>query len=127
MLEFANQVCIGRIITVLGCGGERDQDKRHQMGTIASTLSYRAIFTEDNSRGEDPAEIIKQMSVNVLDNVSVLIDRQKAIAFALSISMKSDIIIIAGKGNEQFLIVKEDKIPYNDKAFILKLTEEEPL
>ena len=127
LLEFANQVCIGRIITVLGCGGERDQDKRHQMGTIASTLSYRAIFTEDNSRGEDPVEIIKQMSVNVLDNVCVLIDRQKAIAFALSISMKSDIIIIAGKGNEQFLIVKEDKIPYNDKAFILKLTEEEPL
>ena len=59
--------------------------------------------------------------------MSVLIDRQKAIAFALLISMKSDIIIIAGKGNEQFLIVKEDKIPYNDKAFILKLTEEEPL
>lgn len=127
LLTFAKSVCIGRIITVIGCGGERDQDKRHQMGTIASTLSDMAIFTEDNSRNEVVDDILKQMSENVLDNVTLIPDRKAAITFALSISMKSDIIIIAGKGNEQFLIVKDAKIPYNDKAFIYQLSEEEPL
>lgn len=127
LLTFAKSVCIGRIITVIGCGGERDQDKRHQMGTIASTLSDIAIFTEDNSRHEAVEDILKQMSENVLDNVTLISDRKAAITFALSISMKSDIIIIAGKGNEQFLIVKDAKIPYNDKAFIYQLSEEEPL
>lgn len=127
LLEFAKRVSVGKIITIIGCGGDRDQDKRHQMGTIASTMSDTAIFTEDNSRNEKVDDILKQMSENVLDNVILIPDRKAAIVFALSISMKSDIIIIAGKGNEQFLIVKDAKIPYNDKAFIYQLSEEEPL
>ena len=127
LLEFAKQVSLGRVITVLGCGGERDQEKRHQMGTIASTLSDLAIFTQDNPRGEELMMIIKQMSENILDNVKVIENRQEAIRYALSISVKSDTILVAGKGNEHFLIVKEDKIPYNDKAFIYQLSEEEPL
>ena len=97
------------------------------MGTIASTLSDLAIFTQDNPRGEELMMIIKQMSENILDNVKVIENRQEAIRYALSISVKSDTILVAGKGNEHFLIVKEDKIPYNDKAFIYQLSEEEPL
>ncbi len=125
LLEFARQVAHGRIITIIGCGGERDHEKRHQMGTIASTLSDIAIFTADNPRHEKVETILQAMRQNVLNNVFCIPDRKKAIVFALSISLKSDIIIVAGKGNEQFLIVNDEKIPYNDKAFIKEYNRED--
>lgn len=118
LLVFANSVKRGKVITVIGCGGERDREKRHQMGTIASSKSDIAIFTEDNSRHESTSQIIEAMKENVLNNVIVKEKRMEAITLAMEIANEFDIIIVAGKGNEQFLIVNEDKIPYNDKAFI---------
>lgn len=118
LLVFASSVKRGKVITVIGCGGERDREKRHQMGTIASSKSDIAIFTEDNSRHEKTGDIIEEMMLNVLNNVIVKEKREDAIALAVDMANESDIIIVAGKGNEQFLIVNDDKIPYNDKAFI---------
>lgn len=125
VLLFAKRVAQGRVISILGCGGNRDQDKRAKMGTIASLYSDIAIFTEDNSRNEKTLDILKAMSVNVQKNVLWIENRQLAIQKALSLAKENDIILIMGKGNEQFLIANYGKIPYNDKAFILSLFEEE--
>ena len=119
VLLFAKRVAQGRVISILGCGGNRDQDKRAKMGTIASLYSDIAIFTEDNSRNEKTLDILKAMSVNVQKNVLWIENRQLAIQKALSLAKENDIILIMGKGNQQFLIANYGKIPYNDKAFIL--------
>lgn len=115
----------GNVICVIGCGGERDQGKRHKMGTIASLYSQLTIFTEDNSRNEKIDDIILAMSENILNNVIIEKKRQSAIRLAFKMASKEDVIVVAGKGNEQFLIVNGTKIPYNDKAFIIQLLKGE--
>ncbi len=110
------------LITVLGCGGDRDEEKRPLMGKIAASLSDRVVFTSDNPRFEDPKLIIEQMEAGVdkkdLYKVSSIIDRRKAIKFACEINPGNDVILVAGKGHEKYQINGENKIDFDDKKIL---------
>lgn len=123
LLLFAKSIVKKDLITVLGCGGERDQKKRPIMALLASQYSRVAIFTEDNSRNEPIENILKDMCYESYSNVIVEINRKKAIQLALAFASDDDMIIIAGKGNEHFIIAGNEKIPYNDKAYLMQLNK----
>lgn len=115
-----------KIISVLGCGGNRDTLKRPVIGSIACKYSELVIFTEDNSRDEDPHLIISDILKGVeTENYKVVVNRKEAIIEAYQNSTKGDIILVLGKGVENYLIrEKGRKIPYNDQETILALEEE---
>ena len=110
------------LITVLGCGGDRDAEKRPLMGKIAASLSDRVVFTSDNPRFEDPKLIIQQMEAGVekkdLYKVSSIVDRKKAIKFACEINSGNDVILVAGKGHEKYQINGKNKIDFDDKKIL---------
>jgi UDP-N-acetylmuramoyl-L-alanyl-D-glutamate--2,6-diaminopimelate ligase len=107
-----------QVITLVGCGGDRDSAKRPVMAAIACEYSNKVILTSDNPRNEDPEEILSQMEkgVNPADAKKTLriSDRKEAIKTACSISAKGDIILIAGKGHEKYQEVKGVKHPFDD-------------
>ncbi len=109
----------GRIITVFGCGGDRDKGKRPKMGRVAASLSDLCIVTSDNPRGEDPQEIIRQIVQGLRSkNVIVEPDRRRAIERALSLARKGDLVLVAGKGHETYQIIADRKLPFDDKAVV---------
>ena len=106
------------LITVVGCGGNRDQEKRPMMGFIAAQLSSKVLFTSDNPRDEDPDRIIKQMSegvdpVDYKKTMSVS-HRKEAIKVAYQLSQPGDVVLIAGKGHENYQEVKGQRLPFDD-------------
>lgn len=109
-----------KIITVFGCGGDRDKKKRPLMGEIASRLSQKVIVTNDNPRSEEPQaiadDIIKGIKNNV--NVEIILDRKQAIHHALNIAETNDIVLVAGKGHEDYQILKTGKIFFSDQKII---------
>lgn len=108
----------GRVISVFGCGGDRDPMKRRIMGKSGAELSDIAIFTSDNPRSENPEKIIEQMktdlTVNHLKKVISITDRREAIKEAIKITKKGDIIMVLGKGHETYQEIKGVKYPFND-------------
>ena len=109
-----------KIITVFGCGGNRDKDKRPQMGRIATEFSDKVIITNDNPRWEDPQEIIKDILKGIKNsrNVIIELDRREAIKKAVEISAKGEAILIAGKGHEKYQIIKDAKIKFDDFEYL---------
>ncbi|MDZ4663159.1 MAG: UDP-N-acetylmuramoyl-L-alanyl-D-glutamate--2,6-diaminopimelate ligase [Pseudomonadota bacterium] len=108
-----------KIITVFGCGGDRDKGKRSIMGKIASDLSDLVVVTSDNPRTEDPEAIINEILVGIPKTeinkkVFVSPDRKAAIAKALSLAVKGDIVLVAGKGHEEYQIIGKDKKKFSD-------------
>jgi len=106
-----------RIITVFGCGGDRDRTKRGPMGEISCSLSDLAIVTSDNPRTEDPAQIFSDIEKGIagkFTNYEVIPDRRAAISKAISGAGKGDIILIAGKGHETYQILKDKTIHFSD-------------
>ncbi|CAN5165052.1 UDP-N-acetylmuramoyl-L-alanyl-D-glutamate--2,6-diaminopimelate ligase [soil metagenome] len=115
----------GQVITVVGCGGERDKTKRPVMAQIACDYSDKAIFTSDNPRSEDPAEILKDMeaglnSAGKRKSISIA-DRREAIKTAVSIANKEDIILLAGKGHEKYQVVNGRHLDFDDKAVLKEM------
>jgi UDP-N-acetylmuramoyl-L-alanyl-D-glutamate--2,6-diaminopimelate ligase len=114
-----------QIITVVGCGGNRDKTKRPVMAKIATQLSDRVILTSDNPRDEDPMAILKEMEagVNPVDFRKTLIieDRREAIKTAGVMANKGDIILIAGKGHETYQEIKGVKYPFDDKEVVQEM------
>ena len=113
-----------RIITVFGCGGERDREKRSIMGDVASQLSDILIVTSDNPRGEEPMKIIDDILMGVEKNkksVYIHENRRKAIEYALKIAGKNDIILLAGKGHETYQIIGDDKIPMDEREIVREI------
>ncbi|MFC1708540.1 UDP-N-acetylmuramoyl-L-alanyl-D-glutamate--2,6-diaminopimelate ligase [Candidatus Omnitrophota bacterium] len=109
----------GRLIVVFGCGGNRDKDKRHRMGRVASALADFVIITSDNPRFEDPKKIITQIKKGIKNkDYIVLIDRRRAIEKAIEMARSGDIILIAGKGHEDYQIIRDKRIPFNDRKVI---------
>ena len=108
-----------QLITVVGCGGNRDATKRPEMAAIAVKLSDRVILTSDNPRNEDPEEIIRQMKAGVeaadAHKVLSITDRREAIRTAVALANKGDIILLAGKGHEDYQIIKGEKRHFDDK------------
>lgn len=106
----------GRIISVFGCGGERDRIKRPKMGRAASELSDFAIITNDNPRSEDPDLIIKEIVSGIRrKNYSIEPDRKKAIESAIFLARKNDIVLIAGKGHENYQQFKNKRVHFDDR------------
>lgn len=109
----------GRIITVFGCGGNRDRGKRPLMGEIASRLSYFVILTSDNPRFEDPKAIIRDIEGGIRkDNYIVIHDRKAAIAMAVELASPGDIIVVAGKGHEDYQEIKGERHHFSDREVL---------
>jgi UDP-N-acetylmuramoyl-L-alanyl-D-glutamate--2,6-diaminopimelate ligase len=110
----------GRIITIFGCGGNRDRKKRPQMGRIAAELSDITIVTSDNPRNEDPNTIIDEVMTGVKPGANVLreSDREAAINKALKMAQSNDVILIAGKGHEDYQVIGNKKIHFDDKEIV---------
>jgi UDP-N-acetylmuramoyl-L-alanyl-D-glutamate--2,6-diaminopimelate ligase len=107
----------GRVITVFGCGGDRDRTKRAPMGEIAATLSDLAIVTSDNPRSEDPAAIIRDIEVGLKRSKREyvkLADRREAIFRAIREARAADVVVIAGKGHETYQILGDRTIHFDD-------------
>ncbi|MDD5210159.1 MAG: UDP-N-acetylmuramoyl-L-alanyl-D-glutamate--2,6-diaminopimelate ligase [Elusimicrobiales bacterium] len=107
----------GRIITVFGCGGDRDRTKRGPMGAVSCSLSDLAIVTSDNPRTEDPAQIFSDIEKGIAGkfaNYEIIPDRKTAIAKAVAAAEKGDIILIAGKGHETYQVLKDRTIHFSD-------------
>ena len=111
----------GRIITIVGCGGNRDKGKRSMMGEIATNLSNYVIFTSDNPRYEDPNKILSDIT-NLLYNKNYEIEsnRENAIKKGIQLLDNNDILLVLGKGHEKYQIIKGKKYPFDDKEVILK-------
>lgn len=112
----------GRVITVVGCGGDRDKAKRPKMATIAARLSDIAILTSDNPRTEEPMSIIKDMVEGLaseLERKSMQqVDRKQAIRLASQLANEGDIILVAGKGHENYQEIQGVKHPFDDKEIL---------
>lgn len=119
ILKSVNEIKTKRVITVFGCGGDRDREKRPVMGRIAETLSDLTVVTSDNPRTENPEEIIKEIAAGLQkDNHIIEIDRAKAIEIAVQNAQKDDIIVVAGKGHENYQIIGREKIHFDDREAV---------
>lgn len=108
-----------KIIVVFGCGGERDKTKRPKMGYIVSELADFAIITNDNPRSEDPQDIIEDIKRGIKkENFCVILDRKEAIKKSLSLAKSGDIVLIAGKGHENYQILKDRIIDFDDRKVV---------
>ena len=114
VLKTARELTDGRIISVFGCGGDRDNTKRKIMGEISENLADYTIVTSDNPRSENPNLIIKEITENMKKNYETITDRRKAIARALNIAKAGDVILILGKGAENYQEINGVKYPYSD-------------
>lgn len=118
VLKTLQEIKQGRLITVFGCGGNRDQSKRPKMGAVAEQLSDLAIVTSDNPRNEEPEEIIR----NILSGLKkpgqalVIVDREEAIHRAVQMARPEDIVLIAGKGHETYQIFSHQTIDFDDRT-----------
>lgn len=114
-----------RLITIFGCGGDRDREKRPEMGKVATRKSTLAIITSDNPRTEDPAQIIKEIEAGVeSQNFSKYItipDRKEAIKMAIKFAEPKDIVLVAGKGHETYQEINGVRHHFDDKETILEL------
>ena len=116
-----------QIITVVGCGGDRDKTKRPIMGEVACKYSDKVVFTSDNPRSEDAEQIIKDMEAGL--NTAAkrkyisIVDRKEAIKTAVSLAKPADILLIAGKGHEKYQEIKGVKYPFDDKAVLKEMFE----
>lgn len=110
-----------RVITIIGCGGNRDKSKRSIMGDISTKYSDYVIFTSDNPRYENPKKILKDIT-DKLDkkNYKILKNRKKAIKNGIQMLEKNDILLLLGKGHEDYQIVKNKKIHFSDKEIVYK-------
>jgi UDP-N-acetylmuramoyl-L-alanyl-D-glutamate--2,6-diaminopimelate ligase len=111
-----------QLITVVGCGGDRDRTKRPKMGHIASALSNQVVFTSDNPRSEDPESIIKEVEEGVqpenYKKTLSIVDRKQAIKTACSLAKEGDIILVAGKGHETYQIIGNERFDFDDFEII---------
>lgn len=112
--------CDGRLICVFGCGGDRDKVKRPAMGRIAAELADGVIVTDDNPRGESPAAIVQQImgGAGRREHVEVIHDRATAIARAIAEARAGDMVLVAGKGHEDYQIIKDQRIEFSDRETV---------
>jgi UDP-N-acetylmuramoyl-L-alanyl-D-glutamate--2,6-diaminopimelate ligase len=113
----------GRLIVVFGAGGDRDRGKRPEMGGIAERLADHAIVTSDNPRTEDPEAILDEIEAGMSGrNHERIEDRREAIARALSVAEREDVVLLAGKGHETYQIRGTEKLPFDEKTIVAELT-----
>jgi UDP-N-acetylmuramoyl-L-alanyl-D-glutamate--2,6-diaminopimelate ligase len=116
-----------RIVLLFGCGGDRDRSKRSEMGRIASQLADFTVITSDNSRSEDPRDIISDITVgfdfSARAQALIIENREEAIYYVIENALRGDIILLAGKGHEEYEIDKEGKHPFSEKKIAREAAE----
>ena len=117
LLQAANRIKKNRTICVFGCGGDRDQSKRPMMGEIASKLADHSIITSDNPRTEDPDQILADITSGIADTTryQLIPDRRIAIRCAIELAQTGDLIVIAGKGHEDYQVIGQERLPFDDR------------
>ena len=130
-LHAARAVCEGRIICVFGCGGDRDTGKRPKMGVVAAELADYIIATSDNPRTEDPYRILLDVEVGLQrggkrkhDDYVVIESRREAIFHAIAQARRGDLVLIAGKGHEDYQIIGTERIHFDDREQALEALQE---
>ena len=121
------EIAKGRVVTLFGCGGDRDKTKRPKMGKIVAELSDYCIVTSDNPRSENPAEIIKDILVGmegINTPYTVIENRNEAIAYAIKNAQKDDIILLAGKGHETYQILPTGTIHFDEREAVAEILSE---
>jgi UDP-N-acetylmuramoyl-L-alanyl-D-glutamate--2,6-diaminopimelate ligase len=124
LLETARPLAQGRLITVFGCGGDRDRTKRPLMGAVAGRLSDLIVITSDNPRSEDPNRIIEEVQRGItpdtrrdaMQRVLTIVDRRAAIAKAIELAGAGDVVLVAGKGHEKYQVIGDRTLPFDDVA-----------
>jgi UDP-N-acetylmuramoyl-L-alanyl-D-glutamate--2,6-diaminopimelate ligase len=124
LLETARPLARGRLITVFGCGGDRDRTKRPLMGAVAGRLSDLIVITSDNPRSEDPSRIIEEIQRGITadtrkdagQRLLTIVDRGAAIARAIELARPGDLVLIAGKGHEKYQVIGDRVLPFDDVA-----------
>ena len=106
--------CRGELWCVFGCGGDRDRGKRPMMGKVAERLSDRAIVTSDNPRTEPPEQIIGDILAGMSDDAIAISDRAEAIREAIFTAREHDIVLIAGKGHEDYQVIGDQTLSFSD-------------
>jgi UDP-N-acetylmuramoyl-L-alanyl-D-glutamate--2,6-diaminopimelate ligase len=117
LLETTRPLAEGRVITVFGCGGERDRTKRPLMGAVAARLSDLVIITSDNPRGEDPMAIIEEIKRGLAPSATehlVVPDRAAAVQKAVELARPADVILLAGKGHEKYQVIGDRSLAFDD-------------
>ncbi len=127
LIQAARAVSGGRVITVFGCGGDRDKGKRREMGRIAATLSDEVVITSDNPRSEDPMAIIGDIKEGIPagrnSHYIVIPDRAEAIERAIGMARTGDAVLIAGKGHEDYQEINGMRSPFSDRLAAIKALE----
>ena len=124
LLETARPLTRGRLITVFGCGGDRDRTKRPLMGAVAGRLSDLIVITSDNPRTEDPNRIIEEIQRGITPDTRrdsgqrllSIVDRRAAIGRAIELARSGDLVLIAGKGHERYQVIGDHALPFDDVA-----------
>lgn len=129
IIKAAREFAKGKIITLFGCGGDRDRTKRPIMGEIAARLSDYAVLTSDNPRTEDPLMILSEVETGVRraadrSKYSVIPDRREAISYAIHMAQPGDVVLIAGKGHETYQIVKDQVLHFDDREEARKVLKQ---
>ena len=127
IIKTMKNVAKGRVITLFGCGGNRDCTKRPMMGKISGELSDFSIITSDNPREENPVKIIKDIETGirfVTDNYITIIDRFEAIKYAIGMAKANDVVLLAGKGHEDYIIKGTQKIHFDEREAVRKIINE---
>jgi len=123
-LEAAKEITRGRILTVFGCGGDRDRGKRDEMGRVAGQHSQKVFITSDNPRSEDPAAIADEIEKGVIasgqKDYVIELERAEAIRMAVEAAFEEDLVLIAGKGHEDYQIMGKVKRAFDDRVVAAK-------
>ena len=124
LLETARPLASGRLITVFGCGGDRDRTKRPLMGAVAGRLSDLIVVTSDNPRSEDPRKIIEEIQRGITPDTRrdrgqrllSIVDRREAIAKAIELARPGDVVLVVGKGHEKYQVIGDQVLSFDDVA-----------
>ena len=121
VLKNVHEYKLNKVITIVGCGGNRDKLKRPIMGNIATSNSDYVIFTNDNPRYENEEDIIRDITYNLVKtNYEIIYNRQNAIQKGIELLEENDILLILGKGHENYQIIRNERYEFNDKLIALK-------
>ncbi len=127
ILQAVKSYTRGKVISVFGCGGDRDHGKRPQMGEISGKIASYTIITSDNPRTEDPESIVREIEEGMKKTkgkYECIVDRTEAIKKAISMANKNDIIVLAGKGHETYQEINHVKHPYDERVIIKSIIDE---
>ena len=127
ILKAVKSYTLGRVISVFGCGGDRDSGKRPIMGNISGNIADYTIITSDNPRTEDPEKIVKQIEEGIKKTkgkYTCIVDRKEAIKEAISMANKRDIIVLAGKGHEPYQEINNKTYPFDEREIVKEIIKE---